>query len=199
MERCQHTVIAVLSPIESLQLFHDVEKFSEKAIFIFDDVHQRSIETDVLYQDVLRGIDRLDSKQKAVKITFMSPVVDSRFLDHARYHEDYELNTEYEEPAKKKVKTYDSIEKIGKVGLIKEMRDFFNSWIEDKKTPIGTVIAFVPKAKTGKKLIKNLYKIYNREDAMNVIPLRTKIRKGEKLEPFIARLNNDIEFLERLK
>lgn len=186
-------VIAILSPLEALQLVHTSKDFAKKASFIIDDVHQRLIETDVLVQDVSRAVDKLEKSFKKAKIVLMSPVSDTRFVSYVGNCQDLEFTTKKDSTAEKQSIKCSSISNVGKVAMVREMRKLFDSWISKKKYSIGSVITFVPNAKTGRRIIKHIYKIYNKEDSMTVVPLRIQIRKGENLEDFNERLLNAIE------
>lgn len=187
------SVIAILSPIEALKLFSEIKNFTQKATFVVDDVNQRLIETDVLVQNISRSIDRLDESSKKAKIVMMSSISDSSFARFIGHCEDLEINVSKKYDVPQKSISCHSIEEIGKISMLKQMRNLFDNWIEEEKYDIGSVIVFVPNVKVGRRIIKGIFRTYNKEDSLNVVPLRTKIRKGENLEDFNERLLGDIE------
>lgn len=185
-------VITILSPLEVLKLVRNVEGFGDRAIFIIDDAYQRSIETDVLVQDISRKLNSYEKPNKNGKIVLMSHVYVNNLLRFLGRHENFECTLKLEDTAIQKVIECDNIEQICKSKLLKEMFNFFDNLISDTYD-IGSTIVFVPNANSGKKTLKKLYQHYSNENSFNVVVLKTKIRKGEIVEEFNKRLMTEIE------
>lgn len=99
-------IISILSPLDALRLIHSIpntEKFISKTIFIFDDVHMRTVETDVLIQDVYFSMMKAKKQEKkSIKMALMSTVPDDQFIRFLHPHQRMDVTNDVRKDVFKK-------------------------------------------------------------------------------------------------
>lgn len=189
------SVVAILSPVQVLQLMsnNSDEQFYNRAVFVLDDVTQRSIEMDVLIQNISRKVLGDQKKSQYGKMVCLSLITDNSINNAIRFSKICHYEPKKQPGLKRRIIECEGHGHIVKNYMIPTMLKFFNNWIKDKVYEIGSVIVFVPKSRSALQIIKSITKYYSKENSINFVVLQAKIRKGESVLNFNERLLREIE------
>lgn len=190
-------VIAILSPFDALRLFKEFSGrplFLEKSTFIIDDLLTRTVEADILVQDISRTFINLPSGDKGGHLVFLSTISDRAYDNYLRITHNLTVTPERKNFVLKetKCKAMNSITNK----MLYEMREFFNRWLDELNTVVGSVIVFAQNAKRGRFIIKTLNKIYRKQNGLNVVPIQVSIRPKETINSFYDRVLAEVALIQ---
>ena len=86
-KKSEPTIIAILTPIEGIQLLQKMIPnpkkditFLKKSSFVIDNINQRKPETDILAANILNNVFNIDLVKERAKLVLLGTYSDSRFL-----------------------------------------------------------------------------------------------------------------------
>lgn len=192
--------ICILSPLEALSLLRSVNSMInvvKKTIFIVDDIHLRTVQTDVLLQELYRSCPKSKVSLDDIRIALVSTVVDINISNNYGWRTELKIKTSNMNNVQIENIRCRTIKEIENKGLISTMVKFFNEWTEDeKKVDIGSSIVFVPSEKVGQRVYKKIFSYYSKDNSMFIYPIRLTIRKGEKMDDFYSQILQEMNNAE---
>ena len=197
-------VIAVLSQYEALSLLSKCKNLTQllsKALFVIDDMHVRSVETDLLLGLVAKaGVSaRLHTSTDAsmgVQITLMSTTPDQSFVRYLRNVQ--ELTVDPKRQFHVEVQRISGTqEAITRELVLVEAKKQVLAWGAARPDiPVGSMLVFMPGEKISYRFVTGLRRSLERNRTITqrpVVPLYTDVVPNDTCRNFYARVRREIE------
>lgn len=193
-------VLCVLSPLEALSMLMKCEDrvtLLSKTRFIFDDIHIRSIETDVLLTLVTKAATECHLRQGhtvPAHIILVSATPDPFVTGFVRNVK--ELSCAAKHPFDATIKNVQAKDGNDLRNLIlTEAKQILLDWgIEHPKTPVGSMIVFMPGRAVGYRFAAGIRKALERSKTQRpLVPLLTDVTPNDTATGFFGRVLREID------
>ena len=198
----QQPIVAVLSQMDALSLFSkckDLTQLLSKALFVIDDMHVRSVETDLLLRLIAQaGVSaRLQaSTNMGAQITLMSATPDPNFVRYLRNVQ--ELTVDPMRPFPVEVRrisgTQDAITR--ELVLVEAKKQVLAWGAASPNVPVGSMLVYMPGEKISYRFVTQIRRSLERNRTVTqrpVVPLYTDVVPNDTCRSFYARVRREIE------
>ncbi|OHT16917.1 hypothetical protein TRFO_12789 [Tritrichomonas foetus] len=203
-------VIGIFTPFDALKVIQlRKEDIFEKARFIIDDFHQRTIESDVLIQILSNGVLKnktniKNNEKDFAQITLMSSTPDDRIKNYISKHfKDYsftDMNLNTFDFDIREVKCQNILDLCDKQILF-ETKKIIEEWAnnDDHLYPMGTIVAYFHNDSIGIKFGQKLVKSYHFTPIKTkrpIFPIKSKMKPNEHVDDFFEKIMNEINTIK---